>query len=583
MNHIKEHLPLLLMASDPEKNNPVLKKEIATTRHEQITKPLFFIATSTSGIIAGAEKIKHKISAYLKKHRLDADIIETGSLGLHTADPTVGIQLPNKNRLFFGNISENNVSKLIDLSLKKKIPDGNILGQHPIPGAKPWDNVPYISQHTFFKHQHKTLTKRIGLTSPDNIDEYITDNGYRAFASIISSYTSEEICLLIKKSKLVDRNGKTEPTAEKWMKILEQPGKPKYVICNVFNNGPGGLTDKYLLEGDPHQIIEGIAITAYAIQAGNAIIYLPFNFQKTYERINKAVQQAHDYGILGENILNSGFDLHIDIKTCPGTYICNEETALIASLEGKRAQPVQQPPPPEEQKLFGKPTLVHDPETLANVTHIVQNGYENYAKTGNSIIPGTKLVSVAGKTKYGGIVEVDTNMLLANVVKMCNKNINSIKAIHMAGHSGATLKVDKINIPLNNLAMKKNGINLINSNILILDKTNCIISLTRYFMGFVQKESCGKCIPCREGSQRIFDILTCISHPECTETTEQYACIEHLETIAKLMEETSLCNLGKDAGRLVLASLNNFKEEYDQHVFHKFCSAKTCFDKNTTW
>src|SRR6056297_430836 len=482
MNLIKEHLPLLLMGPFPPKGNTVLQQSIAATQHDFVRKPVIYIGMGSCGIIAGAEKTKIAIIDHLKSEIIDAEIVDVGCIGICSAEPVVDVQIPGRTRISFSRVTEEKAIELIDAITNNFLPDITILGQYPQASLSEWEEVPYIRKQGFFKAQNKILTQRTGRIAPENIDEYITSGGYRAFAKAISANTSDEICDIVRLSGLNGRSGSAYLTGDKWKMALEQTETPKYLICNADESDPGAFVDRHLVEGDPHQIIEGIAIAAYAIQANRAIIYIRNQYQLGIKRLKKAIKQATEYHLLGENILNSGFELYIDVKIGPGAHVCGEETALIASLEGKRGMPQPKPPYPVEKGLFGKPTVVNNLETLANIPYIMREGTETFKKTGTDKNPGTKLLSVSGKIAITGVLEVEMGTPVRDVLQTCGgvPGEKELKAVHIGGPSGGVLNTSQIDMPLDFDAMDEAGLRMGSGSFLVLDQSNCIISLARY-------------------------------------------------------------------------------------------------------
>ncbi|MFO7879544.1 MAG: NADH-ubiquinone oxidoreductase-F iron-sulfur binding region domain-containing protein [Bacteroidota bacterium] len=582
MNLIKEHLPLLLMGPNPPKGNAVLDRNIATIRRDFVRKTVIYVGMGSCGVIAGADKTKNKIIEHIKEENLDAEVIEVGCIGLCSAEPIVDVQIPGRTRISFARITEEKVAELMDAVTNNFLPDYGNLGQYPQANLAEWDDVPYLNNLSFFNTQKKHLTRRTGIISPDNIDEYIISEGYRAFAKAITAHTSEEVCRIVKSAGLKGRSGSAYLTGDKWLAALEQSEASRYIICNADESDPGAFVDRHLVEGDPHQVIEGVAIAAYAIQANRAIIYIRNQYKLAIQRLKTALKQAYEYELLGDNIFNSGFELYIDIKEGPGAHVCGEETALIASLEGKRGMPQPKPPYPAERGLFGKPTVVNNLETLANVPYIIRQGGEKFKKTGTENSPGTKLLSVSGKIAKTGVLEVEMGTKVRDIIQTCGgvPGDKELKAVHIGGPSGGVINTSNLDIPMDFAAMEKAGLKMGSGSFLVLDESNCIISLARYFMRFIQQESCGKCIPCREGSQRMLDILTRITRKPYDETghksLERFKGVMQLESLAKVMKETSLCGLGQNAANTVLSTVEHFRNEYEEHIFDRKCKAGVC-------
>jgi NADH:ubiquinone oxidoreductase subunit F (NADH-binding)/Pyruvate/2-oxoacid:ferredoxin oxidoreductase delta subunit/(2Fe-2S) ferredoxin len=582
MNLIKEHLPLLLMNPEPEKGNPVLQRNISKIRHQHVDKMHVFIGMGSCGIIAGADKVKNSIINHLKTHDIDAEVIDVGCIGLCTEEPIIDIQIPGRTRISFSRVTEESAAGIIDAVSNNFLPDGNILGQYQNDKFLNWEDVPFINKLSFFKAQNKILTINCGRINPESIDDAIVNKGYSGFIKAITTFTSAEVCQLVSDAKLKGRSGSAYLTGKKWMAGLEQPYGTKYLICNADESDPGAFVDKHLAEGDPHQIIEGIAIAAYAIQATKAIIYIRNQYQLAIVRLKKALKQAYEYNLLGDNIFNSGFNLDISLKIGPGAHVCGEETALIASLEGKRGMPETKPPYPVHKGLFGKPTVVNNLETLANVPHILKNGAEWFRNIGTDNSHGTKLFSISGKIARTGVVEIEMGTKIRDILQTAGgvPGEPDLKAVHIGGPSGGMIDTKHIDLPIDYEEMETAGLRMGSGSFLVLDEKNCILNLTKYFMRFIQQESCGKCIPCREGSQRMLEILERITqkpyHETGYESLERFKGVIQLESLAKVMQETSLCGLGQYAPNPVLSALKYFRDEFEEHIFDRKCQAGVC-------
>lgn len=582
MNLMKEQLPLILMAPDPEKGNPVLQRNLGKIRHNFVDKPHIFIGMGSCGIIAGAEKVKKAVETHLKNNKIEAEVIETGCIGICTEEPILDIQIPGRSRLSFSKVNEESALEIIDAVTNNFLPDITPLCQYPHSKLTDWDEVPYIGNLTFFKSQNKILTNRCGIINPENIDDYIASDGYKGFAKAITAHTSGEVCKIIAESELKGRSGSAYLTGQKWQAGLDQNSGTKYIICNADESDPGSFVDRHLVEGDPHQVIEGLAIGAYAIQASKAIIYIRNRYQLAIKRLKLAIKQAYDYGLLGENIFNSGFNLDISIKIGPGAHVCGEETALIASLEGKRGMPEPKPPYPVEKGLFGKPTVVNNTETLANAPVIIRNGAEWFKSIGTNTSFGTKLFSVSGKIAKTGVVEIEMGTKIRDILQTCGgvPGDQDLKAVHVGGPSGGIIDTSHIDLCIDYDELEEAGLRMGSGSFLVLDDDNCILSLAKYFMRFIQQESCGKCIPCREGSQRMLEILERITqkpyYESGHESLERFKGVIQLEGLSKVMQETSLCGLGQYAPNTVLSSLKYFRDEYEEHIFDRKCRAGVC-------
>ncbi|MGE5423730.1 MAG: NADH-ubiquinone oxidoreductase-F iron-sulfur binding region domain-containing protein, partial [Syntrophothermus sp.] len=409
--------------------------------------------------------------------------------------------------------------------------------------------------------------------------------GYRSFYKTLINYTPEKVCMLIEQSELRGRGGGGFPTGKKWRVALSTAGDQKHLICNAEESDPGAFMNRALIEGDPHKVLEGIAIASYAIGASHAIIYIRSDYPSAMEILRNAISQAREYEILGQNIFGSGFNLTISLRVSAGAFVCGEETALISSLEGKRGMPSAKPPYPAESGFFNQPTIVNNVETLANIPGIIWNGPHWFRKIGTYNSNGTKLFSLAGNIKNCGFIEVPMGIKLSDIIYSIGDGIKEdkkLKAVQIGGPSGICLPASKLDVEIGFESLSDVGAMIGSGGLIVLDENTCMVSMSRYFMEFLQKESCGKCIPCREGTRRMLEILQGITRrprEEAThETLERFKGVVQLETLAEVLKSTSLCGLGQNAPNPVMSSLTWFREEFEEHIFDRKCSAGVCRD-----
>jgi NADH:ubiquinone oxidoreductase subunit F (NADH-binding)/Pyruvate/2-oxoacid:ferredoxin oxidoreductase delta subunit len=463
-----------------------------------------------------------------------------------------------------------------------------VLGQISGAGQEEWPEVPMIDQLPFFATQTRNILKDAGIISPFLIDDYLCQGGYKALYKTVLNYTAERTCDLIEQSELRGRGGSGYPTGKKWKSALQTAGNIKYLICNANESDPGAFVDRAIIENNPHRLLEGIVIASYAVGAGIAYVYLRSGYEYTATILEKAIEQARDYGFIGQNIFNSGYNLSIKIKRGAGAYVCGEETALIASLEGKHGIPRSKPPYPSVSGIWGNPTVVNNVETLANVPSIIENGPLWFKNSGTRESCGTKVLSVAGKAAHTGILEVPMGTSLKHIAAIMAggaKNGKSIKAIHLGGPTGICIPESDTALKLDFESLDGIGSTMGLGGLLILDEDTCMVSLSKYFMEFLQHESCGKCIPCREGTHRMLEILENITRrprEEAThETLERFKVVVQLENLAEVIRDTSLCGLGQNAPNPVLSTLKYFRDEYEEHIFDRKCRAGICHDLRT--
>jgi NADH:ubiquinone oxidoreductase subunit F (NADH-binding)/Pyruvate/2-oxoacid:ferredoxin oxidoreductase delta subunit len=495
----------------------------------------------------------------------------------------VCIQIPGKNKLFFRNTTEEKVEPLLNGVFHNDINEDDLLGQTGTKGFELWPRITFLNDLPFFAHQKRIVLGNCGCYDPESIEEYIARGGYRTFVKTIRHYTFEEVCDIIERSGLRGRSGGGYPTGLKWKQALNTSSNARYLICNAKESDPGSFSDRTILESDPHRLLEGMAISAYAIGASNALLYLKSGSDFARKRVQKAIDMAREYGIIGHNIYSSGYNLDITIKVEPGAFVCGEETALINSLEGKRGMPQLKPPYPTSSGLAGKPTVINNVETLMNVPMIMQNGPEWFRKIGTETSPGTKVFAITGRGRMSGVVEVEMGTTIKSILEDIADGIKDgkeFKAIQLGGASGSFLTSDDLDTPVDFDAMKRKGFGMGAGGFVVIDETSCMVDLVRFYMEFIRNESCGKCIPCREGTGRMLEILESVIKKPANEdsgtTLERFKGVMQLETISAVMKDTSLCGLGQTAPNPFVSALKNFREEFEEHIFDRKCKANVC-------
>jgi NADH:ubiquinone oxidoreductase subunit F (NADH-binding)/Pyruvate/2-oxoacid:ferredoxin oxidoreductase delta subunit/(2Fe-2S) ferredoxin len=572
-----------ILPSPKGKLSPEEEDAIQAYRHQRTEIPLIFIGSGTCGRAAGALKTKKIIAAYLELTGTEAEIIETGCIGLCSMEPIVDIQLPGKTRVSYGKVTPDNVHDILDATFNHNIYTENILGQYREPELEAWGKVPALTDLRFFKKQYRLCLENTGIIDPGSIEEYIARGGYKAFIKTIFSYSPEQVCDLIEKSNLRGRGGAAFPTARKWKTALTEAAEQKYIICNADESDPGAFISRGLLEGNPHKIIEGLAIAAYAIGASKAFIYIRHEYHLAAQRVKKALEQARECELLGPDVVGSGFGLTIQLKVSPGAFVCGEETALINCLEGKRGMPRSKPPYPAVEGLFGKPTVVNNVETLACIPSILEKGPQWFDSLGVNNSKGTKILTLAGKTKNIGLVEVEMGTSFRDLIYSIGEGIREnkpFKALHIGGPSGHCLGTGHLDVTIDFESLQSVSASLGSGGVIVLDESACMIDLAKFYLDYLKKESCGKCIPCREGNKRMSEILENITRRPVKEsgheTLERFKGIMQLESLAEVIRDTSLCGLGKNAPNPVLSSLKHFRDEYEEHIFDRKCRAGVC-------
>ncbi len=552
-------------------------------RRDDVARPVIFVGTGTCGLGAGAGKTLEAIRDYVAHQKKDAELIEVGCIGLCSEEPIVDVQLPGRTRVSFGNVTADNVAALLDAVFAGRPPAALALGQFRSIGLKPWTDVPNLDDHPFLMHQRRIVLATSGIIDPGSIDEYIAWGGYSAIAKVFRTMTPDEVCTLVEQSGLRGRGGGGFPTGKKWKFARAADGQQKYLICNADEGDPGAFMDRAVGESDPHRLLEGILIAAYAIGATKAYIYIRAEYPVAVRRLTEAMAQAQAYGLLGENILDSGNDVKIVIKMGAGAFVCGEETALIHSIEGKRGMPRPRPPYPAVKGLFGLPTVINNVETLANLPLILDRGADWFAALGTAGSKGTKVFALSGMVRRTGLAEVPMGTTLRRVVHEIGGGIlggRKCKAVQIGGPSGGCVPEAELDIPTDYEALKKFGTIMGSGGLVVVDESQCMVDFAKFFMEFIQSESCGKCIPCREGTRRMLEILQAICRPrnkeEPLDALLRLRGIMELQKLGEMIKATSLCGLGQTAPTPVLSTLKWFRSEYEAHVFDRQCPAGTC-------
>jgi NADH:ubiquinone oxidoreductase subunit F (NADH-binding)/NADH:ubiquinone oxidoreductase subunit E/Pyruvate/2-oxoacid:ferredoxin oxidoreductase delta subunit len=564
------------------------QEKLLFLRREKVTRPIIFIGTGSCGLNSGADQTLEAINKYILTNNVNVDILQVGCIGLCSEEPIMDIQLPGKSRISFKQVTSEKVPDILDSIFNKTVNFENVLGQYRDTRNEVWSNVPYIDQLPWFSLQQRDLLKNTGIISPISITDYMARGGYRSLFKTVLNYIPSKVCDIVEQSELRGRGGAGYFTGKKWQLALTTAGDEKYLICNADESDPGAFMDRAIIEGDPHRLIEGIAIGAYAIGANNAYIYIRSNYPRAVELLEEALRQAREYEILGQNIFGSGFNLTIHIRQGAGAFICGEETALISSLEGKRGLPRTKPPYPAESGLFGKPTVVNNVETLVNVPAIIEKGPSWFRNTGSKTSKGTKIFSIKGNIQRSGFIEIPMGITLRDIIYQIGGGPGidkTVKAVLVGGPMGVLIPETGLDLEVGYESMDEVQLVLGSGGLYVLDENTCIVNHSLRFMEFFQNESCGKCIPCREGSKRMFEILESITkrprEETSHETLERFKGVIQLENLAKVIQETSLCGLGQKAPNLIISSLKWFREEFEEHIFDRRCPAGVCRNLRT--
>ena len=523
------------------------------------------VGYGASGIAAGSAEILKTIKNYIKDKNYNIKVIQTGDLGMSFREPIVEVDSKATDRIILGNVKSKMIPDIIeDLVHKNKVNEDYIVA-----------GTNYITDDDiFFKKQMRVALKNCGLIDPENIEDYISVDGYKAIEKVLKDNDPEGVIQEILASGLRGRGGAGFPTGRKWKFTRDADGDYKYVVCNGDEGDPGAFMDRSVMEGDPHSVIEGMIIAGFAIGAKEGYIYVRAEYPLAVHRLKLAIKQAEDKGYLGNNILGTNFSFKINIKEGAGAFVCGEETALIASIEGKRGMPRLRPPFPAVKGLWGKPTNINNVETYANIPRIILNGSKWYSSYGTETSKGTKVFALAGKIARGGLIEVPMGITLREIIFDIGGGIKSgreFKAVQMGGPSGGCIPADKLDTPVDYESVTQTGAIMGSGGMVVMDDSTCMVELARFFLEFTQKESCGKCTFCRIGTKRMLEILERITKGEGEEGD-----IEKLEELAYNVKMGSLCGLGQTAPNPVLTTLKYFREEYEAHIRDKKCPAKQC-------
>ncbi len=526
------------------------------------------ICAGTGCVAAGSLKIKVKLDKELKNRNLQDEIgiVLTGCNGFCANGPIVFV-LPEG--IFYQGLKDEDIPHLVE---------EHFLNGRPVPALmyQPEEKkpIPLLSEIPFFKHQVLRTLRNKGLIDPESIDEYIARDGYLGAAKALLEMTPEQVIDEVKKSGLRGRGGAGFPTGMKWEFCKNAKGDIKYLLCNGDEGDPGAFMDRSVLEADPHAVLEGMVIGAKAIGSHKGYIYCRAEYPLAIKRLNIAINQARERGLLGSDILGSGFSFDIEVYQGAGAFVCGEETALMTSIEGKRGMPRPRPPFPAHKGLWRKPSALNNVETLANIAQIILHGGEQYASLGTEKSKGTKVFALTGAINNIGLVEVPMGIPLRTIIYDIGGGIinnKKFKAVQMGGPSGGCIPEELLDIPVDYESIVKTGAIMGSGGMVVMDETNCMVGVAKFFLEFTQEESCGKCTPCRVGTKMLLKTLEAI-----TEGKGQEGDIEFLLELAETIKETALCGLGKTAPNPVLTTIKYFRNEYEAHIKDKKCPAKVC-------
>ena len=519
------------------------------------------VGQGSCGLAAGAGKISDYLEAQIKAQGLDASVEITGCIGTCYLEPIVDVIDDEGNKTTYVKVDEAIAEKIVESHIKNSVPvaDAVIMQEDVLAQGK----------------QIKIALKNCGIIDPESIDEYIEAGGYEAAKKCFTQLSRKDVIEEIKKSGLRGRGGAGFPTWFKWNAALSSTATPKYFVCNADEGDPGAFMDRAVIEGDPHGLIEGMMIGAYAIGATEGVVYVRAEYPLAIIRLTNAIKQAKERGYLGDNIFGiDGASFNMRIKAGAGAFVCGEETALIASLEGERGMPRLKPPFPAQKGYWDKPTNINNVETLANVPWIIRNGGEKFAAMGTEKSPGTKVFALTGKIAKGGLVEVPMGMPISEIIYDIGGGIRDgkqFKAVQLGGPSGGCIPSSKIDTTVDYESIAQTGAIVGSGGMVVMDETTCMVDMARFFLDFTRKESCGKCIHCRIGTKRMLEILNRIC-----EGNGKDGDIELLQDLGEKIKDGSLCGLGQTAPNPVLSTIRYFRNEYEDHIYNKTCTAAQC-------
>jgi NADH-quinone oxidoreductase subunit F len=518
---------------------------------------------------SGSEQVKEAFAKELKKQKLDQEI-KLGDTDCHDFCEMGPLVIVYPEGTFYVRVTPEDVPDIVEEHLiNGKVVD-RLLYKEPVKE----DQLPKYKDLNFYKKQRRVALRNCGSIDPERLDEYVARDGYASLEKALFEFTPEQVIDEVKRSGLRGRGGGGFPTGLKWEFCYRSPGDLKYLICNADEGDPGAFMDRSVLEGDPHTLIEGMAIAAYAIGCREGYIYCRAEYPLAIKRLKIAIAQAEEYGFLGDNILGTDFTFHLHIKEGAGAFVCGEETALMASIEGQRGMPRVRPPFPAQKGLWGKPSNINNVETYANVPVIIGKGADWFGSMGTEKSKGTKVFALTGKVNNTGLVEVPMGISIREIIFEIGGGIvggKEYKGVQIGGPSGGCIPASLMDTPVDYESLIQAGAMMGSGGLVVMDETTCMVDLARFFLNFTQSESCGKCTPCREGTKRMLEILTRICNGEGVPED-----IDTLERLGRVIKSTALCGLGNTAPNPVLSTLRYFRDEYEAHIYDKRCPAHAC-------
>jgi len=549
------------------------------------------VGMATCGLASGAKAVFDALTEEFGKTSEDIIVAKTGCLGFCQMEPIVEVFSPGQPRLLYKQVTADKAAEIVAEIISGKPKKENILcrtrhgdcqgasamnGRQRESKTAATKGIPRIEDIPFYGKQEKIALSRCGCIDPESLSEYIATGGYFTLWKVLASMKPDEVIAEVERSGLRGRGGAGFPTGRKWQLTRKAAGNEKYIVCNADEGDPGAYMDRSLLEGDPFAILEGMTIGAYAIGAQRGFIYVRDEYPLAVENLNTAVARARALGLLGQNIMGTGFSFDVRLIRGGGAFVCGEETALIASIEGRPGEPKQRPPYPAEKGLWGKPTNINNVETWANVPWIISHGADAYRSIGTESSKGTKVFSIVGKINNTGLIEVPMGLTLREIVHEIGGGIpggKKFKAVQTGGPSGGCIPESLLDLPVDYESLTQAGAIMGSGGMIVMDEDTCMVDVARYFLDFLKEESCGKCAPCREGIDRALEILERICHGKGKESD-----IDMLEGIAQMMKGFALCALGTTAPNPLLSTIRYFRDEYEAHIRDGRCPAGVCRD-----
>ena len=531
------------------------------------------VGMATCGLATGAEAVYRALHDEALARDLDLALISTGCLGYCQAEPLVDVRMPGRGRVLYARVTPDRAREMIAALAQEELPTEGALAAIPEDGLPPVEGLPSLDALPFYAKQHKVILRNSGLIAPTSLEEYVAQGGYRGLARALER-TPQAVLDEVARSGLRGRGGGGFPTGRKWQVCRDAPGAPKYIICNGDEGDPGAYMDRTVLESDPYSVIEGMVIGGYAVGAHKGYVYVRDEYPLAVERVTQAVARAEEVGLLGTDILGSGFDFAVRVVRGAGAFVCGEETALIASIEGGIGEPRPKPPYPAIRGLWGRPTVINNVKTWASVSAILARGADWYRAIGVEGNTGTVVFSLVGKVANTGLVEVPLGITLREMIDGIGgggRDGKAVKAVQTGGPSGGCLPASLFHLPIDYETLTEAGSIMGSGGMVVMDEDTCMVDVARYFLRFTMDESCGKCTPCREGTRYMHRILTRIV--EGAGTPEDIALLEEVATWVK---GAALCGLGQTAPNPVLSTLRYFRDEYEAHVREHRCPAGVC-------